>query len=274
VKEYLKHLAAESDSTLKRTCLAREYLQARMLQSLQDNGVFLRWAFVGGTALRFLFSIPRFSEDLNFSLIGPGKKVEFESAMAEVKRAFSLEGYPVEIKTNEKKTVASGFVKFPGLPFDLGLSSQRAQTLSIKVEVDICPPEGAVIETSLVRRHATLNLCHYDKASLLAGKLHAIMSRPWAKGRDIYDLVWYLADRTWPEPNIEFLNSVLNQTGWKGPKISPSNWRREVGRRIAIVDWNKARADVAPFLERSLDLDLISAKTLKGLLKQQKPRRL
>ena len=66
----------------------------------------------------------------------------------------------------------------------------------------------------------TLNLCHHDKPSLLAGKLHAVLSRKWTKGRDLYDLVWYLADRTWPAPNLALLNAALAQTGWKGPVMT------------------------------------------------------
>ena len=71
MKEYLRQLTAQADNDLARGCLVREYLQARVLESLQDEGVFLRWAFVGGTALRFLFVIPRFSEDSYFSLLSP-----------------------------------------------------------------------------------------------------------------------------------------------------------------------------------------------------------
>jgi predicted nucleotidyltransferase component of viral defense system len=213
MKEYLRQLAAQADSDLSRACLVREYLQARVLESLQDEGVFLRWAFVGGTALRFLFSIPRFSEDLDFSLITPGDDFDFKSALTEVKRALERESYRIEVKVSEHKTVASAWVRFPGLPHELGLSPHASQTLSIKVELDKNPPAGARIETSVVRRHVTLHLCHYDKASLFAGKLHAVFSRPWTKGRDLYDLVWYLADRSWPAPNLSLLNAALAQTG-------------------------------------------------------------
>ena len=156
MKEYLRQLAAQADNDLARACLVREYLQARVLESLQDPGVFLRWAFVGGTALRFLFSIPRFSEDLDFSLIKPGEDAGFRTALTEVKRALSLEGYRIEINVNDQKTVASAWVRFPGLPHELGLSPHRSQTLSIKVEVDTRPPPGAGIATSVVRRHVTL----------------------------------------------------------------------------------------------------------------------
>jgi predicted nucleotidyltransferase component of viral defense system len=267
MKEHLRQLASTAENDLVRTCLAREYLQARILESLQDTGTFLRWAFVGGTALRFLFSIPRFSEDLDFSLITPGKDADFKSAIAEVKRMFEREGYSIDVKVSEKKTVASAWVRFPGLPREVGISSHAAQVLSIKVELDTNPPAGAHLENSVVRRHVTLNLCHYDKASLLAGKIHAVLSRPWTKGRDLYDLVWYLADRSWPLPNFDLLNAALKQTGWEGIHLTENNWHTQLKNRIESLDWEKARADIKPFLERERDLDLVKKDILIGLLK-------
>jgi predicted nucleotidyltransferase component of viral defense system len=267
MKEHLRQLASTAGNDLARTCLVREYLQARILESLQDTGVFLRWAFVGGTALRFLFSIPRFSEDLDFSLITPGKDIGFKPAAVEIKRVFEREGYAIDIKVSEKRTVSSAWVRFPGLPREVGISPHPAQTLSIKMELDTNPPAGAHIENSIVRRHVTLNLCHYDKASMLAGKIHAVLSRSWTKGRDLYDLVWYLAERTWPAPNLDFLNAALEQTGWEGPRLTDANWQKSLRSRIESLDWEKARADVKPFLEREQDLDLVKKEVLVGLLK-------
>jgi predicted nucleotidyltransferase component of viral defense system len=265
VKEYLRQLAAQATSDLARRCLVREYLQARVLESLQDARAFLRWALAGGTALRFLYSIPRFSEDLDFSLIQVGGDAGFRTALNEVKRSLDLEDYRVEIKVRDEKTVSSAWLKFPGLPHEIGMSPHASRVLSIKVEVDTRPPAGAGIATSIVRRHVTLNLCHYDKASLLAGKLHAVLNRRWTKGRDLYDLVWYLSDRSWPAPNLALLNAALTQTGWQGPAMTISNWRDELRQRLDNLDWESARADVRPFLERERDIALVSRETL-GLL--------
>ncbi|MEW6187251.1 MAG: nucleotidyl transferase AbiEii/AbiGii toxin family protein [Thermodesulfobacteriota bacterium] len=273
MKEHLRQLAAQADNDLIRGGLVREYLQARVLESLQDSGVFLRWAFLGGTALRFLFSLPRFSEDLDFSLIKAGEDAGFRNALTEINRALGLEGYRMEIKVNEQKVVAAAWLRFPGLAHELGFSTHPSQTLSIKLEMDTRPPSGARIVTSIVRRHVTLNLCHYDKASLLAGKLHAVLSRSWAKGRDLYDLAWYLADRTWPAPNLTLLNAALAQTGWKGPVMTPNNWRDELRHRLEALDWERARADVRPFLERERDIALVTAEALDRLLSSSAERR-
>jgi len=270
MKDYLQQLAEQADSDLLRRCIIREYLQARILESLQDNGVFLRWAFIGGTALRFLYAIPRFSEDLDFSLFTAGKEAGVRTALASAKRALEMEGYRIEIKLSDHKTVASAFIRFPGLPYELGLSPHTSQTLSIKVEVDKNPPAGAALETTVVRRHITLHLYHHDRASLLAGKLHAVLSRPWAKGRDLYDLAWYLAERSWPEPNLNLLNAALKQTGWIGPIMTAINWRKEVLKRLTVLDWDKARDDVRPFLERERDLSLVTMETISKLLSGHK----
>jgi predicted nucleotidyltransferase component of viral defense system len=70
VKEYLAGLVRPVPNSVEARNLAREYLQALILQSLQREGAMTALAFHGGTALRFLFSLPRFSEDLDFALEG------------------------------------------------------------------------------------------------------------------------------------------------------------------------------------------------------------
>ena len=146
------------------------------------------------------------------------------------------------------------------------MSPHASQVLSVKLEVDVNPPSGARVETSIVRRHVTLHLCHHDKSSLPAGKLHAILSRTWAKGRDMFDLGRYLADRSWPAPSLELLNAALAQTGWNGPRMTARNWRAELRKRIQALDWTRVRADVRPFLEREHDLALVRADSLEALL--------
>jgi len=91
----------------------------------------------------------------------------------------------------------------------------RDQTQSVKVELDTRPPAGAGFETRRVRRFVLLNLLHYDKASLFAGKLHAVLMRKYTKGRDLFDPAWYLSDPDWPEPNLPLLNNALQQSGWQ-----------------------------------------------------------
>jgi len=267
MKDYLKQQIEKIQDTNFARCIAREYLQARTLECLQENGAFVNWAFVGGTALRFLYSLPRFSEDLDFSTTEPGVKDNFAELMKKVKNRFLAEDYEISVKAKTAKTVRAAFVKFPALLYELGLSPLSSEVISIKVEIDSNPPAGAKLETSIIRKHCLLNLQHYDKSSLLAGKLHALSTRKYTKGRDVYDLMWYLSDRTWPGPNLILLNSALKQTAWPGPELTKENWRQEISVRVSEFDWNKVIADVKPFIEKQSDLQMLTQQNIEKLLK-------
>ena len=267
MKDYLKQKIENIQDTNFARCIVREYLQARTLECLQENGAFVNWAFVGGTALRFLYGLPRFSEDLDFSTTGPGVEDNFTELMKKIKSRFHTEDYETTIKAKTAKTVRSAFIKFPGLLYELGLSPFSSEVISIKVEIDSNPPCGAQLETSIIRKHCLLNLQHYDKSSLLAGKLHALSTRKYTKGRDVYDLMWYLSERSWPEPNILLLNNALKQTAWSGPELTEKNWRQQISVRVSEFDWNKVITDVKPFVEKQSDFQMLTRENLKKLLK-------
>jgi predicted nucleotidyltransferase component of viral defense system len=268
MKDYLKQQIEKIQDTNFARCVVREYLQARTLECLQENGAFVDWAFVGGTALRFLYSLPRFSEDLDFSISESGTEDNFVEHMKKIKNRFLAEDYEVIIKARTAKTVRAAFIKFPGLLYELGLSPRSSEVISIKIEIDSNPPSGAILETSIIRKYCLLNLQHYDKSSLLAGKLHALFSRKYTKGRDVYDLMWYLSDRTWPEPNLFLLNNALKQTAWKGSELTLESWRQQIATRVSEFDWNKVITDVKPFIEKQGDLQMLTPKNLIKLLKQ------
>ena len=130
-------------------------------------------AFHGGTALRLLYSLPRHSEDLDFTLERKPELYDMASYTNSIARQFQHEGYEVEIKRSSERAVHNAWVRFVGLLFEMGLSSQRGEGFSIMLEVDTKPPAGVGLARSLVRRRVMLQLQHHDRPSLLAGKLHA-----------------------------------------------------------------------------------------------------
>lgn len=266
MREYLSELVDAADSTQQSVNVAREYLQARILASLQRAGAMASLAFHGGTALRFLFRLPRYSEDLDFAREVTNAGYDFRGYLRAVQRDFEREGYAVELKVNDQKIVHSAFVRFPGLLFDLGLSPNSGQVLTVKIEVDTNPPAGAGLATTLIRRFVTLQLHHHDRATLLAGKLHALLQRPYVKGRDIYDLFWYLSDPDWPPPNLMMLNNALRQTGWSEPALTGDSWRDILLARLQPLPWQQVRADAEPFLETPADLILLTPENLHRLL--------
>ena len=258
MKEHLAALVRDSRNPAAARNQVREYLQARILGSLQRSGAMIPLAFHGGTALRFLYSLPRSSEDLDFALERPSELYDLRAYLSDIQRLFEAEGYRLRIRASDQKTVHNAFVRFPGLLFELGLSGQLEEALAVKLEVDTQPPKGSVLMTSVVRRHVTLRLQHHDRASLLAGKLHAILQRRFRKGRDVYDLFWYLSDPAWPQPNLSLLNNALVQTGWNGATITADNWRGLIEERLQGINFESLRQDVLPFLEDPDEIDLLT----------------
>ncbi len=249
--------------------VAREYLQARILQHIGLSGQMTSLAFMGGTALRFLYAVPRYSEDLDFALEANRERYVFGDVLGVIAHGFKREGYEIEIKFKESRTaVDKAFVKFPGLLNQVGLSPHASEVLSVKVEVDTSPPAGADSVVSEVRRFVLVRLYHHDRASLLAGKLAAVLMRRYTKGRDLYDLMWYLSDSSWPTPNLTLLRNAAMQGGLDDPEaLDAAGWRAAVLQRLDGVDWRKARTEAVQFLERPLEADLLELATFERLLK-------
>lgn len=266
MKAYIEQLLRGVADPINGRNLVREYLQARILENLQRAGAMVPLAFHGGTALRFLYAMPRFSEDLDFALERSQSGYDFRAYLRAMQAEFEKEGYQVGIKLNDRKTVNSAFLRFNNLLYEFGLSPQRDEVLAVKIEVDTNPPAGAGLETTLIRRHVTLRLQHHDRASLLAGKLHALFQRRYVKGRDLYDLLWYLSDPNWPAPNLTLLQNALRQTGWNEPIPNEHNWRDILCQRLRNIGWEKSVADVKPFLERSNEVALLTQENFEKLL--------
>ena len=229
--------------------IVREYLQARILEALQQAGAFFCLSFHGGTSLRFLFDIPRYSEDLGFALESQPGRYDFTQYLKVIQRKFTAENYIVEIRARkEQPTVNQAFVRFPGLLHELGLSPHESQAVMIKLEVDTNPPPGAVAQTTLLQRHVALHLRHHDRPTLLAGKLQAILNRQYIKGRDWYDLWWYLNQPDWPPPNFAYLNNGLQHSEHSLPRITESNWKHVIREQATDLDWSAVLNDVEPFI--------------------------
>jgi hypothetical protein len=266
MKEHLLSLLSSTLNPLQVRNQAREYLQALILQSMQRAGAMVPLAFHGGMALRFLYNSQRYSEDLDFALEGNSRGYDFRAFLQDIRHDLEAQGYALALKVSDQKTVQNAFVRFPGLLFDLGLSPHKEEVLAVKIEVDTRPPQGAGLETTLVHRHVLLNLQHHDRASLFAGKLHALLQRPYLKGRDLYDLAWYLSTPDWPAPNLILLNNALTQTSWGGPRLTPKTWRKTLHARLREISWEKALADVEPFLSSQQESALLTRENLERLL--------
>ncbi len=244
----------------------REYLQSRILGQMQEAGAFIPLAFTGGTALRFLHRIARFSEDLDFTLERGREDFAFRSLVERIERGLGREGYSTSVRLNESAVVVKAMIGFPGLLAEAGLSAHTDEALRVRLEVDTNPPTGAVLAVTMVNRFGPLRLQHHDVASLLAGKIAAVLAREYTKGRDLYDLMWYLSQEPRLEPNLGLLRNALLQTAPALAEDAATDWRSALRLRLAAVDWEETRRDVAPFLEQARDLELIEPATFEQLL--------
>ncbi len=188
-----------------------------------------------------------------------------ETGWPRPKRDLTLAGFDVEVTWNDRKTVHTGWVRIAGLLREAGLSAFPTQKLAIKLEMDVRPPDGWRCERRLVTRHVTFFLQHYDLPSLLAGKLHAAITRKYAKGRDWYDLMWHLSQRPPVAPNLPLLQNALDQTEGAG-RHDARAWWALVRARLANLAMPAIRDDVGPFLERPQDADLLTLDNLEKLL--------
>lgn len=266
MKDYCMELiAAQKSSTAKYNAM-REYLQTYVLRIMHDKRVFQSTAFVGGTALRFLYRLPRFSEDLDFSL-HKKPNYSFTDLMNVIKKEIILAGYKADISYDKTKTVQSAFVKFSELMHEAKLSPLKNQKFSIKVEIDTKPPKGAVLTTQIVNKFFPIAFLSYDLSSMFAGKIHALLTRKYTKGRDFFDIAWYLSRFKTLTPNFKLLHNALTQTGYTKKMPGESDWRTYLSRIIEKADWKKVYGDVVNFLENPKDMEIFSKENVLKLLR-------
>jgi len=271
MKAYLQTLCADADSPIAARHLIREYLQARILQSLQRAGAMQSLAFHGGTALRFLYGIPRYSEDLDFALERSPNAYDFRTYLRQIEHDFLAEAYTLDFKVNDKPVVHKAFIRFQGLLHELGLSPRDSEILAIKLEVDTNPPAGAILATTALKSHVALNIQHHDPTSLFAGKLLAVLLRNYSKGRDFFDLWWYLSQSDWPLPNFEMINhGLFEQSEWSGPQLDETNWRHYVRERVNPLNWQRdVLQDVQAFMIDTIESESLSKESILRLIEPQ-----
>ena len=264
MKDRALEAALQFDDPGRRLNSLREYLQAFIMRSLHESEASRTIAFVGGTALRFLEDLPRFSEDLDFSRVS-SKGYDPVLWLRKLKRDLHLAGFDSTVRWMDRTPVQVAWVRTPSLLAEAGLSGHREQKLSIKVEIDTRPPAGAAFKRSVITRHFTFVIRHHDLPSLMAGRLHALLARGYPKGRDWFDLVWYRARRPPVEPNMRLLQSALNQTQ-STSFCRAADWRRLLRTRLADLETGILVRDVAPFLERPADAVLLERVNLEAVL--------
>ena len=248
----------------------REILQEIALLGLWRRKFFEHAAFYGGTALRVLHGLDRYSEDLDFSLLKPDPSFSLGAYGDALKREIASFGFSMEIEHQKKRTstpIDSPFLKthtykqliVVEAAGNLLRDLRPAKKLKIRLEVDTDPPAGFQTETQFVLQPIPFSVRVYGLPDLLAGKLHAILCRKWKrrlKGRDWYDLVWYAG--RYPEVRINHLESRMRPAGEysEEEEVTSEKLHELLDRAVNELDVEQVRREVAPFVrdQRALDV--------------------
>jgi predicted nucleotidyltransferase component of viral defense system len=253
---------------LEVTNALRETMQEIALAGLQRAGFFEKAAFYGGTCLRIFHGLPRYSEDLDFSLLKANKLFSFEPYFQKLKQEFQSLGFEVEITEKQKTSVtdiASAFLKKTSSRYDLKINGQKV--LKIKFEVDTDPPIGFSVEQKLLLQPYPFYVKCFSLSDLFAGKAHALLFRQWQnriKGRDWYDFEWYV--RKGVSLNRHHLAIRAQQSGhWNSEVMSKQDLAKLFADRIQVIDPKLARDDVMRFIKNPKDLDIWSQSYFQDL---------
>lgn len=236
----------------------KEIIQKICLRALQREGFFTKAAFYGGTALRIMYGLQRFSEDLDFYLETPDpgfRWVTYKKAVETELKTYGFEADFEAKKDDSESPVGSAFVKQSTLKglilIESKLKASKTALLKVRLELDKSNPPGATYEEQFLRQPEIFRVRTLDKSSLFAGKMHAIIARQYnnrVKGRDYFDLLFYIQNNT--KVNLNYLTNKLQDSGHiKNDVVLDENKLRNLYlEKIETVNFQQAMQDVSPYL--------------------------
>lgn len=234
----------------------KEIIQEIALYALWRGGFFEVAAFQGGTSLRILHGLPRFSEDLDFMLKAPDPDFDWSGYLTQLLTCFEEYGLKSEAlpKGRMEQRIKKAVIKDNSIINQLKLSfyqGHEGQKINIKLEIDVEPPGSSGYEYTYLDFPTDYEVCHQDLSSNFALKIHALLCRGFLKGRDWYDFNWYIKQKV--SPNLPHLKNALVQYGpWQGQDDLSVDipWLKKVMQeKIDSIDWRAAANDVERFLK-------------------------
>jgi predicted nucleotidyltransferase component of viral defense system len=257
----------------------REILQQMALLGLERQGFFEKAAFYGGTALRILYGLDRFSEDLDFTLLKPNPNFDFTPYLEGMRKELSSFGFNMDVTKKVKSvetSIVSAFMKMNTIELYLAIGEATKakgvihnEKVQIKLEVDTNPPSHFRFENHLVLNPVTFYVLTLHKSDLFAGKMSAILYRAWkgrVKGRDWYDLIWYIQHKV--PLSISYLQACMRQAGNLGPNdlLDRKQLLEMLNVKIRSIDWESAKADMRSFISDPQSLEIWSPKFFSALI--------
>ena len=244
----------------QRTNAQRETMQKIALAGLRRGGFFEHAAFYGGTCLRLVHGLKRFSEDMDFSLTEKSADIHLENFFQPIVEEFALMELPVEIQKKDKKIfgrVESAFLKESTEAYEIKFQTRKM--MKVKIELDTDPPLLFSTEQKILSEPYAFPIRCFTLPSLYAGKMHALVYRSWQrriKGRDWYDFEWYVNNRV----PLEFTHLQERIREFSGKVVTQEEFRQLLHDKLANTDIEMVKQDVLPFIygHNSRELDFWS----------------
>ena len=267
----------------------KEVFQEITLLGLYRSMFFEKACFYGGSALRILYGLDRFSEDLDFSLFQRNDDFDLEKYFSKIIDEFKALGINIFVSKKIKQgksDIETAFLKVNLTDIKVNtqdIKSDRfaellknihpAQKIKIKVEVDINPPLKFQTESKIILLPTTFYIVSMTLPNLYAGKIHSLLFRVWAnrvKGRDWYDFEWYIKNGV--ELNLEHLKQrIIKSEDWEeDAKLTEDILKDLIIKKIDTIDIKKAKDEVKPFIKNYDALELWSKKHFKILVEKIK----
>ena len=234
----------------------REITQEIALMSLSRNGFFKHAAFHGGTSLRILYGMNRFSEDMDFILMKPDSDFAWGPFIRNMAIEFQAYGFRLAVldQSDREKTIKKVLLKENLIYQTLSLHemsrSTRRKKIRVRLEIDINPPAGSSWATRQLDFPLPYAVAIQDRASSFALKNHALLCREYVKGRDWYDFIWYITHNY--KINFTLLKNAVKQSGpWEKQDVQTGKdwYYRQMKKKIENIDWKAAKNDVSRFLK-------------------------
>lgn len=225
----------------------REYLQVLTLKVIYQSKYGPTISFMGGTCLRICYGLKRYSEDLDFALDRKNATYSFKHLIHKVQSELKNSGFDVETTIDEETTVQKSFIKFSNLLFPFRLTDHEGHKLQIKLEVDTkpIPLDDEQIESHFVTKFGEIfPIIKHKNPTLFAGKILAVLGRTYTKGRDYYDLIWFLTRKT--EIDLKYLNNGIKH---KTPFANANEIIENLREVVHKADLPAVLKDLGRFLE-------------------------
>ena len=236
----------------------QEVMQKIALAGLSRGGFFKHAAFYGGTCLRLFHQLPRYSEDMDFTLREKNSDIHLEDFFPYIIEEFHLAGHEVIIQKKDKKMfgrVESAFLKENTEVFDIKFQTKK--TVKVKIEMDTDPPLGFETEDLPLSRPYPFVVRCVALSDLYAGKMHALLYRNWktrVKGRDWYDFQWYVANRV--PLNFEHLQKRIRE--FNDEDITKERFMEMLHEKLSMTDIESVKLDVRGFIFNQRDIEIWS----------------